>query len=1547
VATPTDVVGNAPYNYPCGRQDVTQTARGLNGTFVDSYGARTTFTYTNGRVSGSQTVDVTGSVTNNTRFDALGNAQGGTRTVWTDENKKIEYTVENSYYAFGRTYQSVSEATDAGVRMRDTTTYNIDGTSEQYSWSKKDDASNGYERWERTHMGADGSESGYSGQSTSWGKSGKMSYRMVDELTKKDGEVISRQISKQIEMQKDRGGMIKMAIAVAVAVILTVVTAGAMGVTLAVMLTMFTNLASFALVMGAAVVGGILSSVSSQLIMTGTVSLKEVAKSVAISVVSAVVAGAVLNSLNAAAPSLFSSGATAAGSSSGSVTGALATGFNNTVNFIKPLFLSMGMSVNIATACAQGLILGVVAAVGAVLTAETGKKGYAAALGLIASVAAAGSSANNAAAAGDLQSSSTTILAKETMSTAFSLVADEVVEDNDNPYFRAALDGVSQGISRIGPKEEGKTAEKSVFKRGLESFNDVLPQAFLRAADVIMEGEGASQTLRSGIASGVGRGVTSLREEERYHSEEREVRYSEDGESKGLLEKVEVAAETMSFEAWKKESKEAATMSLGGTKEDRAVSDDKTSAKESSFSFVDDAQLSDKRMAMQNGSLVMEAKVEVKNLPKDQQRALKDGGVKPNEKVTLVKDFANRQTYIKFDLKLERMKSFMGKEFMQALNGLIDTKKLKDAVVGKVEGRVYVDDKGKVIDRAVVMKLKTDALVDPAAKAYAKAAGAETVTVHLTKSGRNCYLDATLAAGKSMTGFIEALSASGVAQAQQIKDAVKAVFIDAGKTKGGSYRQGIEKINGVFKAKQITSLTTRSDAGNVKDAKMAGVLSALGVTGEIGVTMLFKKDGSFDRAAVSSLSVKASALTDDNLSAVEQNDRDMGLLLKSVKDSIIAGGIKDANAVELNLQSTVNIHGELVSTMTAATLPGNIAANSLLAAAMKDAALTDAQGRVVFAMTSVALGSVYQIDPKVTKDESVVRVSSKTDQAKQSASAPAPRGEPRVVPAAALGKQLPPLANKTVLPPQGGLLLKPDLGVMRPAPRALFYHSNKAMKPAFESMGAKGLGKGLTMAEPPALQRQKKQGPVHGARAKESPVRAALRTLKEFAGVPMLFLLGANPYTPSRRVQQFYAEQNNAVAVGAADAFADGAYRDEPRYVGPMKGLEKLSVAADKVDVFVRGSVDRAQRAERQTGLMIAGAVRVFGAKNTADVISVVHDQKLRAERFVWVTAGESLSDALRFGSEFGYIGEDIRQSLSAIKSGDLRAAYREAGSAAMRMTREGGRAWAWLEVGGKVVVAGAGRVVAAFSKETVSRPVAGGLTKDVKKAMGAYDQKMVGRDEAQARIFGSGGMEEAFRAAKDFRGKHAGYSTGSGRQARRVSEGNSRMFDSGYRRQGSSAGAVDETLFGKMQAGANRQKSRGKDSLAAGKDSLAAGKDSLAAGKDSFAGGRDFGQLFTRSSFVHKTFSESAKGVGEGLVSKGWRAYREGTSIDARGAGALGGAGSQIESGNNAAYVRLGGVAQGLSSYRERSWEDRLQGGCDVLNARSYAAKEKVFSDN
>ena len=86
------------------------------------------------------------------------------------------------------------------------------------------------------------------------------------------------------------------------------------------------------------------------------------------------------------------------------------------------------------------------------------------------------------------------------------------------------------------------------------------------------------------------------------------------------------------------------------------------------------------------------------------------------------------ETYIKIDMKKERLSSWMGIDFMKQLSALIDTSKINEALNNSVESRLYTDksptkNDSQMLDRMVGFSIDRKYILNEDIAALADAAG--------------------------------------------------------------------------------------------------------------------------------------------------------------------------------------------------------------------------------------------------------------------------------------------------------------------------------------------------------------------------------------------------------------------------------------------------------------------------------------------------------------------------------------------------------------------------------------------------------------------------------------------------------------------------------------------------------------------------------------------------------------------------------------------------------------------------------------------------------
>lgn len=371
------------------------------------------------------------------------------------------------------------------------------------------------------------------------------------------------------------------------------------------------------------------------------------------------------------------------------------------------------------------------------------------------------------------------------------------------------------------------------------------------------------------------------------------------------------------------------------------------------------AEISNAQYEVGDNGLELVATAKVGDLKQNIQDVVLAGGVQDvNDSVDLVKDFANDSTYVKFDIKPENLEAVMGDEFTQALEGMVKKDDLKDAVVGNIEGRVYVDDKGNITDKVVVMQIKTSYLTDEQSKTMAEAAGADTVTLELSEKNDGGQLE--FAVKTSMTDFLQNLENNGLSdKAAQIKQAVDKQVKDKNSVSDVKVALFVEKVNGKFKSTGLKRISYATRVDNLNDSKIKDVANVLGLT-DVNIVTEFTKEG--DKTSyISDMQVNGEALTDANVNALIELDSDMGMMMKSLQKNVLKSGIKNPGGVDVKVKSVINNKGQMFITLSITTDPENITDGSDLAARV-DKTLLNSDGKVEFAIASNKPNTVLQLN---------------------------------------------------------------------------------------------------------------------------------------------------------------------------------------------------------------------------------------------------------------------------------------------------------------------------------------------------------------------------------------------------------------------------------------------------------------------------------------------------------------------------------------------------------------------------------------------------------
>ena len=355
----------------------------------------------------------------------------------------------------------------------------------------------------------------------------------------------------------------------------------------------------------------------------------------------------------------------------------------------------------------------------------------------------------------------------------------------------------------------------------------------------------------------------------------------------------------------------------------------------------------------------MEVQVKVSDLKPQIQSILQDAGYKLDT-VTLVKDLIKNEMYVKFDMDSSHIENYMGKEFMQQLSGIVDVSNLKTNIVeGTLQGKLYLDNKGNVIDRGISFQMKVDGLVDAQAKAVAKAFGADVVNLDLRQSGKGTM---TLASKLNADEIVKNLTDQGLGKmADTLAKSISGQVLDLAKVSNVTMALNIEKVNGQLRTTNIDKVEYAVGVDNLRDGDAKAIASALGVT-SLTLTTDSSKEGA-GRTFISDMKVNGENVNDSTIAMVMEKDTNLGNMLKSIQSRVMQNGIIDPKLVNFEIKNAVNYQGKIITTIAMSTPFDNIKPGSGLDVALDGKAKLSNQGMAYFAMTSMNPGEIVALKP--------------------------------------------------------------------------------------------------------------------------------------------------------------------------------------------------------------------------------------------------------------------------------------------------------------------------------------------------------------------------------------------------------------------------------------------------------------------------------------------------------------------------------------------------------------------------------------------------------
>ena len=376
-----------------------------------------------------------------------------------------------------------------------------------------------------------------------------------------------------------------------------------------------------------------------------------------------------------------------------------------------------------------------------------------------------------------------------------------------------------------------------------------------------------------------------------------------------------------------------------------------------------------KNEAIMNGytlgkdGLTIEVQAKVSDFNANIQAALKTTGLLPESQVTLVKDLIKNETYIKFDMDSSHIESYMGKEFMQQLGGIVDVGNLKTNIVdGTLQGKLYLDNKGNVIDRGISFQMKADGLVDAQAKAVADAFGAKVVSLDLRQSGKGTM---TLASKLNADEIIKNLGEQNLgAIAETLSKSIGGQVLDLAKVSNVTMSLNIAKVGGQLRTTNVDKVEYAVGVDNLRDGDTKTIAAALGVT-SLTLTADMSKEGK-GRTFISAMQVNGENINDNTINMVMDKDKDLGNMLKSIQMRVMQNGIIDPKLVNFEIKNAVNYQGKIITTIAMSTPFDNIKPGSGLDVVLSGRASLSNQGMAYFAMTSMNPGEIVALKPPVT-----------------------------------------------------------------------------------------------------------------------------------------------------------------------------------------------------------------------------------------------------------------------------------------------------------------------------------------------------------------------------------------------------------------------------------------------------------------------------------------------------------------------------------------------------------------------------------------------------